>query len=239
MIKHFTDIYYYKDYIETYLENKAKEGYLLKKIYLNMFYSFEKSRPKDSKYEFVLYSPSDYNVKYEERAKNDLIEFKKNGWVLRNKDTNYLLMESDENKARPEIFDELTERSFIKKKASSFMWKLPIYLTIFIYSITNFISSYRTNANLAPLHPEIFEKYQPDILLNLRNEMIISAILIAIPAMFFFSYLVFQMNFYFRNRKAFTDSSVPIKYAKPSPFHNSDLALLLVLISMIIYFIII
>lgn len=235
MIKYLSDKYYSKAYIEKYLEEKARQGYILKKVYLNFLYKFEKKDPEQINYKFVLYSPSDYNTKYLDKAKKDIGKIEDMGWEIINRDLNFFLLASHKDIAKPEILDELNYRDFLKKKSSSFMWKLPIFLLIIISTILTFISSYKSNIELAKIYPHIFESYKPDILGNLKNDMIFSAILMAIAMFFFICSFSRDIYFYYKNKKAFKNLSMPIHYLKSSFIFSFEFSFLLSLVFFLVH----
>lgn len=185
-------------YYEKYYEEKAAEGYFIKKMYLRFIHVFERDNPKKIKYKFEYHKNNSIFDKYEKQERKDFIEQSQNlGWKHILKTFNYhLFCDESYNKAQELSIDNKEE---IKQVMTSlYLNIIPIFsfFIIFFLGLENLKMSNR------------FFEGNIDIIKK-NNLMFITTCFVYGS---FFIDSIDMLIFYFKNKNNFTDK---IKYNIP------------------------
>lgn len=123
-------------YYEKYYEEKAAEGYFIKKIYLSFIHVFEKRSPESLQYKFQYYNTGPIFNKFDKQEESDFLdECKKIEWNYILKDFDFYLFSSLKNNTNELSLEENENNEIIKKRSYTGLYMF-IILSFVLLAIT-------------------------------------------------------------------------------------------------------
>ncbi|MFB0917902.1 MAG: DUF2812 domain-containing protein [Clostridiaceae bacterium] len=181
-------------YFETKYDDMAQKGWELKKIWFNLIHVFKRSEPINRKYKFELFDIMSTPQKYTDEEVAEYHELNKSqGWNFVTNIKNLELYYTDDENAVSIYTDAESERKLqVKLVINELKSLLVAYIIFLIYLVVMFIKG-----DMKFLGVDGFN--MPSILFSL-----------------WYFILVLEgfadLRFYYRNKKAWEDSYVPVKY---------------------------